>query len=173
MTHARKAILAAGASLILGLLTAPAASAATGQTCLPHASCISGNLTDGTPYKFAVPKNWNGIVTVDLDGAAEQFGGSLDQKLLAAGYARGGTTRAVTGWRIRQATDNQKEALAAFEKHFGKARFAIASGRSMGGFVSAAAAQEHSEVFDAAVSFCGGHGGVVGQWNQKLDTVFA
>jgi hypothetical protein len=33
-------------------------------------------------------------------------------------------------------------------------------------------AQLHPDVFDAAVPFCGGLGGSVGQWNQKLDTVF-
>jgi hypothetical protein len=43
----------------------------------------------------------------------------------------------------------------------------------MGGFVSAGAAQVHPDVFDAAVPFCGGLGGSVAQWNQKLDTVFA
>jgi pimeloyl-ACP methyl ester carboxylesterase len=91
---------------------------------------------------------------------------------LADGVARGGTTRTVTGWRIRDAIDNQAEALARFEQAYGPARHAIASGDSMGGFVSAGAAQLHPEVFDAAVPFCGGLGGSVAQWNQKLDTVF-
>jgi pimeloyl-ACP methyl ester carboxylesterase len=78
----------------------------------------------------------------------------------------------VTGWHIRDAIDNQAEALARFEQAYGPARHAIASGDSMGGFVSAGVAQLHPDVFDAAVPFCGGLGGSVGQWNQKLDTVF-
>jgi pimeloyl-ACP methyl ester carboxylesterase len=59
-----------------------------------------------------------------------------------------------------------------FEATYGPARWVIAEGRSMGGFVAAGVAQRHPGLFDAAVPMCGGLGGSVGQWNQKLDTVF-
>ncbi|OZM76109.1 hypothetical protein CFP66_43070 [Pseudonocardia sp. MH-G8] len=133
---------------------------------------MSGSLADGTPYAFAVPADWNGAVVVALDYADGGDSEPLTERLLADGVARGGTTRTVTGWHIRDAIDNQAEALARFEQAYGPARRAIASGSSMGGFVSAGAAQLHPDVFDAAVPFCGGLGGSVGQWNQKLDTVF-
>lgn len=164
-------------ALIAGVVAAvPGAQAAAGAPCLTTSparpTCISGTLADGTPYQFAVPADWNGTVLVDLDFANGGLDSALTAQLLAKGYARGGTTRTVTGWRLRQAIDNQAEALAAFEKAYGEPRWAIASGNSMAGFVSAGVAQVHPGRFDAAVPFCGGLGGAVGQWNQKLDTVF-
>lgn len=177
---ARAVALLTGAALTVALLSTPAGArdrpAPPGAApCLPGSPaeplCVAGTLADGTGYRFAVPKNWNRVVLVDLDGA-DRVGGELETRLLDRGYARGGTTRAVTGWNIRQAIDNQAAALAAFEATFGPARWAIATGSSMGGFVSAGTAQLHPRRFDAAVAFCGGLGGSVGQWNQKLDTVF-
>lgn len=179
-TLARAAALVTGAALTMALLSAPAGARDRptppgAEPCLPGSPaeplCIAGTLADGTAYRFAVPKSWNGVVMVDLDGA-DRVGGALETRLLDRGYARGGTTRTVTGWDIRRAIDNQAEALQVFETAFGRARWAIATGASMGGFVSAGTAQVHARRFDAAVAFCGGLGGSVGQWNQKLDTVF-
>ncbi|MFE0417267.1 alpha/beta hydrolase family protein [Streptomyces tendae] len=135
-------------------------------------TCTGGQLADGTPYRFVVPDRWNGVVIVDLDFVSRPAQEPLTAELTGRGYAVGGTTRDVTGWRIADAIDNQASALGRFEEAVGRARWAVASGRSMGGFVSAGAAQVHPDVFDAAVPFCGGLGGAVGQWNQKLDTVF-
>lgn len=135
--------------------------------------CISGTLPDGTAYQFVVPNNWNRVVLVDLDFAASGLNAAYTARLLERGFARGGTTRLATGWNIRQAIDNQAAALDRFEEAFGSVRFAIASGNSMGGFVSAGVAQVYPDRFDASVAFCPGLGGAVGQWNQKLDTLFA
>ncbi|MGW6443219.1 alpha/beta hydrolase family protein [Lentzea sp. NPDC055074] len=152
----------------------PAASAARPDAgpCLEAAACTSGSLADGTPYQFVKPDRWNGAVLVDMDFAAGGLTTPLTAALVGRGYAVGGTTRTVTGWRIAQAIGNQAAALDRFETAFGPARWAIAEGRSMGGFVAAGAAQVHPGRFDAAVPMCGGLGGSVGQWNQKLDTVF-
>lgn len=173
------AVLAAAApvAVLAGCGAAHAAPPAPGgKPCLPDSparpTCISGTLTDGTPYAFAVPADWNGTVVVALDYADGGQDEPLTARLLADGTARGGTTRTVTGWDIQSAIDNQAEALSRFEQTYGSARYAVASGSSMGGFVSAGVAQLHPDVFDAAVPFCGGLGGTVGQWNQKLDTVF-
>ena len=160
--------LAAVAVLFTGF---PATAAAAGEPC-PAASCVDGQLADGTPYAFAKPAGWNGAVLVDLDFAAGGLTSPLTASLLARGYAVGGTTRTVTGWNIARAIDNQAEALGRFEARFGRARYAIAEGRSMGGMVAAGVAQVHPDRFAAAVPMCGGLGGAVGQWNQKLDTVF-
>ncbi|MFF0669488.1 hypothetical protein ACFYVE_14895 [Streptomyces tendae] len=135
-------------------------------------TCTGGELADGTPYRFAVPNRWNGVVVVDLDFASRAADEPLTGELTDRGYAVGGTTRTVSGWNIAAAIDNQAAALERFEDAVGTPRWAVASGRSMGGFVSAGTAQVHPDVFDAAVPFCGGLGGAVGQWNQKLDTVF-
>jgi pimeloyl-ACP methyl ester carboxylesterase len=174
----RVAFVSAAVALtaLAGTGAAGAAPPPGGQPCLPDSptrpTCISGSLADGTPYAFAVPADWNGTVVVALDYADGGEADPLTERLLADGVARGGTTRTVTGWHIRDAIDNQAEALTRFEQAYGPARHAIASGESMGGFVSAGVAQAHPDVFDAAVPFCGGLGGSVAQWNQKLDTVF-
>ncbi|HEX7305639.1 DUF6351 family protein [Lentzea sp.] len=164
-------VLAAALLLVAG---APAVSAAPPDVvpCLGTATCTSGQLPDGTPYQFAKPQRWNGVVLVDLDFAAGGLTTALTGDLVGRGYAVGGTSRAVTGWRIAQAIDNQAAALEEFEAVFGPARWAIAGSRSMGGFVAAGAAQVHPGRFAGAVPMCGGLGGSVGQWNQKLDTVF-
>ncbi|NJP29954.1 hypothetical protein FLW53_38365 [Microbispora sp. SCL1-1] len=171
------ACLAAALTAVAGSGTAAASTRPPGGTpCLPdspaHPTCVSGTLKDGTPYEFVVPAHWNGTVVVALDFAGTGRSEPLTARLLADGVARGGTSRAITGWDIRSAIDNQAEALARFEQAYGPARKAIASGTSMGGFVAAGVAQVHPHAFDAAVPMCGGLGGSVGQWNQKLDTVF-
>ncbi|SEF38238.1 hypothetical protein SAMN05421837_11972 [Amycolatopsis pretoriensis] len=166
--------LAAVAVLFAGL-PATAHAAEAGKPCpepIAAARCTDGQLADGTPYAFAKPARWNGSVLVDLDYAAGGPASPLTASLLARGYAVGGTTRTVTGWNIAQAIDNQAEALGRYETAFGRARYAIAEGRSMGGMVAAGVAQVHPDRFAAAVPMCGGLGGAVGQWNQKLDTVF-
>ncbi|SER24400.1 alpha/beta hydrolase family protein [Lentzea albida] len=163
------AVVAAAVVLVAG---APAVKAAPAEPCLGSAICTAGLLSDGTPYQFVKPSAWNGVVLVDMDFAAGGLTSPLTAGLVGRGYAVGGTTRTVTGWRIAGAVDNQAAALDRFEAAFGPARWAIAEGRSMGGFVAAGAAQVHPGRFDAAVPMCGGLGGSVGQWNQKLDTVF-
>jgi len=96
------------------------------------------------------------------------FGGGQDQEQIAVSQDLAGDK----GQALRAAIDNQAEALARFEQAYGRARYAVASGASMGGFVSAGAAQLHPGAFHAAVPMCGGLSGSVAQWNQKLDTVF-
>ncbi|MGW4637296.1 alpha/beta fold hydrolase [Sphaerisporangium sp. NPDC004334] len=174
-----------GAAVCLAVALATAAGSGTaaasarppgGTPCLAespaHPTCVSGALDDGTPYEFVVPAAWNGTVVVALDFAGAGRDEPLTARLLADGVARGGTSRAITGWNLRSAIDNQAEALTRFEAAYGPARRAIAAGTSMGGFIAAGVAQLHPDAFDAAVPMCGGLGGSVGQWNQKLDTVF-
>ncbi|WP_413755587.1 hypothetical protein [Streptomyces sp. MMBL 11-3] len=173
-----RAVAVGTAAVAVAALASPAAAAgarATGPCPAgspARVSCTEGVLADGTPYRFVVPDRWNGVVLVDLDFASRAADEPLTGELTGRGYAVGGTTRTVTGWDIAAAIDNQAAALERFEDTVGAPRWAVASGRSMGGFVSAGVAQVHPGAFDAAVPFCGGLGGAVGQWNQKLDTVF-
>lgn len=168
--------IAAATAVGSGTAAADPARPSGGTPCLPDSparpTCVSGILDDSTPYEFVVPADWNGTVVVALDFAGPGRNEPLTARLLADGVARGGTSRAITGWDIRSAIDNQAEALARFEQVYGRARRAIASGTSMGGFVAAGVAQVHPGAFDAAVPMCGGLGGSVAQWNQKLDTLF-
>ncbi|MEV6639079.1 DUF6351 family protein [Amycolatopsis sp. NPDC051371] len=170
----RTALVAAVTALVAGV-PATAEAAEPGQACpapVTDARCAGGQLTDGTPYTFAKPTRWNGSVLVDLDFAAGGLASPLTASLLRRGYAVGGTTRTISSWNIARAIDNQAAALGRFEAAFGRPRYAIAEGRSMGGMVAAGVAQVYPGRFDAAIPMCGGLGGSVGQWNQKLDTVF-
>ncbi|WP_432574451.1 alpha/beta hydrolase family protein [Kineococcus sp. SYSU DK005] len=176
----RTAVAVLAVALTAAVHTGPAGAApappAGAQPCLSGSparpTCLSGTLEDGTPFQFVVPQDWNGTVVVALDFVGGGPDEELTQRLLADGTARGGTSRAVTGWDLRAAIDNQAEALDRFEQAYGPAQRAVASGTSMGGFVSAGVAQVHPGRFDAAVPLCGGLSGSVAQWNQKLDTVF-
>ena len=176
--HIRRcaAAVLAAAAVAMTAAAPGVASADAGTPCLETSparpTCVAGQLADGTPYQFATPRRWNGAVLVDLDFAAGGLTTSLTARLLERGFAVGGTTRTVTGWHITQAIDNQAAALRRFEAAYGPARWAVAESRSMGGLVAAGVAQTYPGLFDAAVPMCGGLGGSVGQWNQKLDTVF-
>lgn len=161
-----------GGLAVATLVATVPATAHAASPCPAAAQCAEGQLADGTPYAFAKPARWNGAVLVDLDFAAGGLTSPLTASLVNRGYAVGGTTRTVSSWNIARAIDNQAEALGAFEAAFGRARYAIAEGRSMGGMVAAGVAQVYPGRFAAAIPMCGGLGGAVGQWNQKLDTVF-
>ncbi|WP_410590302.1 hypothetical protein [Amycolatopsis sp. lyj-23] len=167
--------LLAAVAVLAAAFPATARAADAGTACpdpVATARCTGGQLADGTPYTFAKPGRWNGAVLVDLDFAAGGLASPLTASLLERGYAVGGTTRTISSWNIARAIDNQAEALGRFESAFGRARYAIAEGRSMGGMVAAGVAQVYPGRFAAAIPMCGGLGGAVGQWNQKLDTVF-
>ncbi|MEV1128306.1 alpha/beta fold hydrolase [Agromyces sp. NPDC049794] len=161
------AAVTTGAVVVSGVLLSSSPAAADDDPLV-----ITGQLNDSTPFRFVVPDEWNGTVFVDLDFAAGTRIEPHVQYLLDQGAAYGGTTRNVTGWNVGAAIDNQVEALDAFAERVGTPTRAIASGRSMGGFVAAGVAQRHPTAFDGVVSMCGGLSGTVSQWNQKLDTVF-
>jgi len=157
-------VIAAAAAVALATSGAPATAAEGEQV-------IEGRLADSTAYRFIVPADWNGTVFVNLDFAGGRPSGA-QQELVDRGYAYGGTTRNVTGWRLGDAVDNQIEALDAFTAAVGAPDRAIAMGNSMGGMIAAATGELHPDRIDGVLAACGGLSGTVSQWNQKLDTVF-
>jgi pimeloyl-ACP methyl ester carboxylesterase len=157
-------VIAAAAAVALATTGAPATAAEGEQV-------IEGRLADTTAYRFIVPADWNGTVFVNLDFAGGQPSGA-QQELIDRGYAYGGTTRNVTGWRLGDAVDNQIEALDAFTAAAGAPERAIAMGNSMGGMIAATTGELHPDRIDGVLAACGGLSGTVSQWNQKLDTVF-
>lgn len=161
---------AMGAVALVATMTAGAVAAAPAHA--EGRTEITGTLADSTAYRFVVPDDWNGTVFVELDFASSPELAPAVEHLLNDGAAYGGTTRAVTGWNIAGAIDNQIEALERFEQAYGPAQRRIATGTSMGGNVAAGTVQRHPGAIDGAAAFCGGLSGSVSQWNQKLDTVF-
>lgn len=157
--------VAATASVAMIAAGAPAVAAEDGERT------VEGQLADTTAYRFIVPDDWNGTVFVNLDFAGGPVS-AAHRALIDEGYAYGGTTRNVTGWRLSDAVDNQIEALDAFTEAVGEPDRAIAMGTSMGGMIAAATGELHPDRIDGVLAACGGLSGTVSQWNQKLDTVY-
>jgi pimeloyl-ACP methyl ester carboxylesterase len=160
-----RAVIAAAAAVALCTTAAPASAVDAAD------QIIEGTLADSTAYRFVVPADWNGTVFVNLDFAGGSPSGA-QQELIDRGYAYGGTTRNVTGWRLSDAVDNQIEALDAFAAAVGEPERAIAMGNSMGGMIAATTGELHPDRIDGVLAACGGLSGTVSQWNQKLDTVY-
>lgn len=134
-------------------------------------------LQDGTSWRADIPTDWNGTVFTDLDHAGFFPGAPIAEwkrVLLEEGYAFIGTERNTAGYAYGQAIDNQVEGLGLFEDLVGEAaEEVVAYGSSRGAFVARGAVERYPEVFSGAVAVCGGGGGVVQTFNQKLDAVFA
>lgn len=159
-----RVVIAAATAAVLATTAVPAAAEEPDRV-------TQGQLSDSTAYRFVVPADWNGTVFVDLDFAGGPVS-AAQQALIDRGYAYGGTTRNVTGWRLGDAVENQIEALDAFADAVGEPEQAIAMGTSMGGMIAAATGELHPDRIDGVLAACGGLSGTVSQWNQKLDTVF-
>ena len=131
----------------------------------------SGVLADGTAYRMDVPDNWNGALLLDLDYATrpDPTGEPRNALLLSRGYAMAGVTRLKTGWAVPSSVDNLIATLGLFEHAYGKPKWAIAFGGSLGGHTSATAVNIHPERFAGAVAMCSSPAGAIGIWNGKFD----
>jgi pimeloyl-ACP methyl ester carboxylesterase len=68
---------------------------------------------------------------------------------------------------------NRHEVHELFTKRFGTPNTVVATGESLGGMVSRAIAERHTDLADAAVAMNGGGSGTIGLWNAKQDAAFA
>jgi pimeloyl-ACP methyl ester carboxylesterase len=131
-----------------------------------------GTLPDGTAYRIDYPQNFNGTVLVGLDYAASPAEAPAPRALLTRGYGMAGTTRLVTGWSVADAVANQVATLDVVERTYGRPRFAVVYGSSLGGHVGAAVVQARPDRFSGAMLACGGHAGTVAMWNAKFDALW-
>lgn len=152
------------AAAMLVALGAPAAALAAVTT--------TGTLADGTAFRIDYPDQFNGTLLVGLDYATSNPNSAQTQALLARGYAMAGTTRAVTGWDVTAAIDNQVAVVEKFKATHGKAARNVVFGSSLGGHTGAAVIQARPDVFHGGVLLCGGLSGTVGQWQSKLDALY-
>jgi pimeloyl-ACP methyl ester carboxylesterase len=134
----------------------------------------SGVLADGTPYRMDLPDNWNGALLLDLDYVTrpDPTADPRYSLLLSRGYAVGGVSRAKTGWAVPSSVDNLIATLGLFETAYGKPKWAIAFGGSLGGHTAATAVNIHSDRFVGAMAMCSSPAGAVAIWNGKLDALF-
>lgn len=154
------------ALLALGVASSAAHSQATRE--------VSGQLANRTQYSLHVPERWNGtlVLNADLPGVMGNRDRALYDALHELGYATGGKARDITGWDIREGSNDLVQLKALFVDRFGKPRRTIVTGRSLGGLVARDAAEAYADEFDGFIPTCGGGAGLIAMWNQRLDIAF-
>jgi putative CocE/NonD family hydrolase len=168
------AVVTANAAL---LVVSGAASAGTDQAA--GAQSFHGQLPSGAAWLAQVPEKWNGTLLLFSHGYSpiarepELAPPSLQEPLLARGYALAASAYSGTGWALEEAVPDQLAVLDAFAMRFGKPRRTIAWGASMGGLVSVALAEKYPQRIDAALPSCGSIAGSLAMMNEALDGAFA
>ena len=152
---------------------AQAAPACDGKS--PVQTC-GGATSDGAPYAMMVPANFNGTVylyshgyrpNVPVPAGIPGYGGytvtntpqpgpnaTVIGALLAKGYGVVGSGFARQGWNADSAIKTNVELVGLFKKQFTKTTKVVAWGESLGGFITQALAEKHSDLFSAAAPLC-------------------
>lgn len=139
----------------------------------------NGILPDGAMWRAAVPENWNGTLLLYSRGySAKLVAPSLaprgsEEQLLAAGYALAASEYPETGWSVEVAIPSQLLVLEAFTNTYRKPKKVIAWGSSMGGLITAALAQRHSDKLDGAITLCASAYGAEPMMNMAFDGAYA
>ena len=174
----RSLTLVAGAALAASLLVAAPTVASANPVCdgkIPVQTC-GGATSDGAPYAMMVPANFNGTVylyshgyrpNVPVPAGIPGYGGytvtntpqpgpnaTVIGALLAKGYGVVGSGFARQGWNADSAIKTNVELVGLFKKQFTKTTKVVAWGESLGGFITQALAEKHSDLFSAAAPLC-------------------
>ena len=174
----RSLTLVAGAALAASLLVAAPTVASANPVCdgkVPVQTC-GGATSDGAPYAMMVPANFNGTVylyshgyrpNVAIPAGIPGYGGytvtntpqpgpnaTVIGALLAKGYGVVGSGFARQGWNADSAIKTNVELVGLFKKQFTKTTKVVAWGESLGGFITQALAEKHSDLFSAAAPLC-------------------
>ena len=174
----RSLTLVAGAALAASLLVAAPTVASANPVCdgkVPVQTC-GGATSDGAPYAMMVPANFNGTVylyshgyrpNVPVPAGIPGYGGytvtntpqpgpnaTVIGALLAKGYGVVGSGFARQGWNADSAIKTNVELVGLFKKQFTKTTKVVAWGESLGGFITQALAERHSDLFSAAAPLC-------------------
>ena len=174
----RSLTLVAGAALAASLLVAAPTVASANPVCdgkVPVQTC-GGATSDGAPYAMMVPANFNGTVylyshgyrpNIAIPAGIPGYGGytvtntpqpgpneTVIGALLAKGYGVVGSGFARQGWNADSAIKTNVELVGLFKKQFTKTTKVVAWGESLGGFITQALAEKHSDLFSAAAPLC-------------------
>ena len=174
----RSLTLVAGAALAASLLVAAPTVASANPVCdgkFPVQTC-GGATSDGAPYAMMVPANFNGTVylyshgyrpNIAIPAGIPVYGGytvtntpqpgpnaTVIGALLAKGYGVVGSGFARQGWNADSAIKTNVELVGLFKKQFTKTTKVVAWGESLGGFITQALAEKHSDLFSAAAPLC-------------------
>ena len=141
---------------------------------------IFDTLSEGTRCTVLKPENWNGILLLDLDGAANcspegPMAEMQTDRLLAffsQGYAYGGIERNAVGYRFPDAVQMLVDVRDGFVAFFGEPEYTVAIGGSRGAFVGRFCMERRPDVFSGALVYGGGGSGEIAAINSKLDGKF-
>jgi len=146
-------MLRALAAVLVLLLAGPARADMTGL--------VTGNI-DGADYMIGMPDQWNGGLILFAHGyEGERAGkGSLGESRLSAYFKQGHYAWAASGFRSASYRPDWFLAdTIALRKRFiemyGRPRWIILYGESMGGHVTVAALEQHPEMFQGGMTGCG------------------
>jgi pimeloyl-ACP methyl ester carboxylesterase len=132
-------------------------------------------LADGTPYRIAIPAEWNQTLLLDLDlvpspGAAPS---PVHRWLLGCGYAVAGTARVMDTVSASVWAHRLLQVLHLVRRAHGRPARVIAYGQSGGGATARAFVQEMPHAVDGAIAMSTPGSGQVSLLNQVLDATFA
>jgi len=149
------------------------------QEVLTNKGSTEGILADGAFWRAKVPENWNGTLLLYSRGYSSKLNppklapGESEAMLLEAGYALVASSYSQAGWSVEQAIPSQLLVLEIFTKTFAKPKKVIAWGSSMGGMVTAALAERHSDKLDGAITLCASAFGALPMMNMAFDGAFS
>lgn len=169
----------------LGALICCAALWGCAQQPQPNASqdlfvdTVRGDLPDGARWVVEMPSEWSGTVLLYSRGYSPRADEPdsappiAREPLLQQGYALVASSYPQLGWAVAEAIPSQLLALSAFEERFGKPQRVIAWGSSMGGLITSAIAERHTQSINGALAMCASSAGAVPMMNMAFDGAFA
>jgi len=163
----RRAAVSAGSQLLT--ITLAIVILALGTT-IAHATEAPGRYQgalEGADYVINVPPEWNGGLVMFAHGYEGEGpysgmvqGEPLDTHLTERGYAWAASGYRSKGYRPDWFLLDMVALRAHFIERFGKPRWTIIHGRSMGGHVAIASLELHPEIYQGALIECGAIDGV-------------
>jgi pimeloyl-ACP methyl ester carboxylesterase len=128
-------------------------------TALPGARADFGVL-NGAAYRIEVPHNWNGGLVLYAHGYRGE-GPDLTvgdppirRHLIRGGYAWAASSYRMNGYRPDVGLDDTLALKAHFAQKYGRPRWTVIEGTSMGGHVLFAALELHPDAFQGALAEC-------------------
>lgn len=145
--------------VLAGLLMACAGAYAADTAAEPRVE--TGTLA-GAPYRFEIPRDWNGELVLLLHGYEPRGVPRADPwpaneatpVFLARGYAVAESGYAEQGWAVAAAVDDSERLRAHLATRHALRRSWLV-GFSMGGQAALASLERHGDRYDGALSLCG------------------
>ncbi|HVT70191.1 MAG TPA: hypothetical protein VHF26_20765, partial [Trebonia sp.] len=141
----------------------------------PDSTDLRGALPDGTPYRIALPSDWNRTLLLDLDfvGPPGAPTGNVHQWLLGRGYGIAGTARVMNTVSAAVWAGRLLQVLHLARRACGRPDRVIAYGQSGGGATARAFVQHLPHSVDGALAAATPGSGQISLLNQALDATFA